>query len=302
MRVLVTRHDKIGDFITSLPMCKILKDQTEHEVVMLVSKINYDLASKLDFVDDVIEYTDDILELSKRIKAKNIDVSISGYIENKLGIALILAGVKKRIGPATKIAQIFFNDTLKQRRSEVKKTEWQYNLDLVKHFDESLKLEFKRPLLDTKQKRENMVVFHAGSGGSSDGNLSWDDYIKLAKAASQKAEVVFTFGPDDSEVKEYIKTHLDFDAKIRDDFKSIWDLTEFISTSKMFTSTSTGPMHLAGLTNTPTLSFFGANLFASAKRWSTISDIEIQNNFEVPAEYSIELYKTIEDTLLSKIS
>lgn len=165
-----------------------------------------------------------------------------------------------------------------------------------------MKLEFKRPLLDTKQKRENMIIFHAGSGGSTDGNLSWDDYLKLAKTASKKVEVVFTFGPDDTEVKEYIKQHLDFDAKIRDDFKSIWELTSFISTSKMFVSTSTGPMHLAGLTNTPTFSFFGANLFASAKRWSTISDIEIQNNFEVPADYSDELYTNIENSLLSKIS
>ena len=302
MRVLVTRHDKIGDFITSLPMCKVLKEQTGHEVIMLVSKINCDLASRLEFVDEVIEYTDDILELSKRIKAKKIDVSISGYIENKLGIALILAGIKQRIAPATKIAQIFFSKTLKQRRSEVKKTEWQYNLDLVKFFDENLKLEFKRPLLDMKSERKNLVVFHAGSGGSSDGNLNRDDYLKLAKEVSKVSEVAFTFGPDDNEIKAYIKEQLDFDAKIRDDFKSIWELTEFISTSKMFVSTSTGPMHLAGLTNTPTLSFFGANLFASAKRWSTISDIELQNNFEVPAGYSKELYEDIQKRLLSKIS
>lgn len=121
MRILVTRHDKIGDFITSLPMCKVLKEQTKHEVVMLVSKINYDLASKLDFVDDVIEYTDDILELSRRIKAKNIDVSISGYIENKLGISLILAGVKTRIAPATKIAQIFLIVLLNKEEVKLKK-------------------------------------------------------------------------------------------------------------------------------------------------------------------------------------
>ena len=302
MRVLVTRHDKIGDFITSLPMCKILKDQTEHKIVMLVSKINYDLASRLDFIDEVIEYTDDVFELSKRIREKNIDVSISGYIENKLGIALIIAGVKKRIAPATKIAQIFFNDTLKQRRSEVKKTEWQYNLDLVKHFDENLKLDFQKPLLNTKKKRENITIFHVGSGGSSDGNLSLDDYLRLAKAVSEKSEVVFTFGPDDIEDKEYIKNHLKFDANIRDDFKSIWDLTNFISISKIFISTSTGPMHLAGLTNTKTVSFFGANLFASAKRWSTISDVELQNNFEVPVDYTNELYQDIQKTLLSKIS
>ena len=302
MTILITRHDKIGDFITAIPMCKVIKEQTNHKIVMMVSKVNVQLAKKLNFIDDVIEYSDDSFTLLGRLAPFKFDISISGYIDFHLGLCLFLAKIPIRIAPATKIAQIFFNKKVKQRRSEVKKTEWEYNLDLLKQLNNSLKLEFEKPLLNIDSAKEDFIVFHTGFGGSSDGNLTLDDYIKLAKKVSQTKKVVFTFGPDDDQSKQYIEENIDFDADIRDDFKSLWDLTLFISTCSLFVSTSTGPMHLAGLTNTKTLSFFGENLFASSKRWATISSKEQQNNFEVPQNYTKEFYDKIENKLMEIVT
>jgi len=301
MNILITRHDKIGDFITALPMCKVLKEQTNHKIVMMVSKVNVALAKELDFIDDVIEYDEDTFTLLRRLAPFKFDVSISGYIDFNLGFTLFAARIPIRIAPATKIAQIFFNKKVKQRRSEVKKTEWAYNLDLLHKFDKTLNLDFQRPLLNLDTTKEDFIIFHTGFGGSSDGNLTLDDYLKLAKKATTYTKVVFSFGPDDGESKEYILANLDFEATIKDDFKSLWDFTQFIATCKLFVSTSTGPMHLAGLTNTPTMSFFGENLFASSKRWSTVSDIKYQNNYEVPANYSEEFYDKIENKLMEII-
>ncbi len=305
MNILVTRHDKIGDFVTMLPVCKVLKEQTNHKIVMLVAKVNVALAKELDFIDDVIEYTDDSKALLKSIKSYNFDVSISGYIDTTLGKVLFQSRIPTRIAPATKIAQLFFNKRVKQRRSEVKMREFEYNLQLLKAFDESLKLDFKRPLLavgsissNENIDNEDFIIFHAGFGGSSDGNLTLDDYLKLAKKALHFTKVVFSFGPDDGESKKYIESKLDFEATIRDDFKSLMEFTKFIASSKLFVSTSTGPMHLAGMTNTPTLSFFGANLFASAKRWGTISDEKLQHNFTVEENYRSEVYEEIEKTMI----
>jgi len=298
LTILITRHDKIGDFITALPMAKVLKEQTKHKIVMLVSKVNVALASKMDFIDEVIEYSEDSFTLLGRINKVKPDVSISGYIDFHLGLCLFLARIPVRIAPATKLAQIFFNKTLKQRRSLVEKREWEYNLDLVKQFDENLQLTFQKPLLKVDVEKENRVIFHVGFGGSSDGNITLDEYLKLAKEVSGVSEVVFSFGPDDAVSKEYIISNLDFTATIRDDFSLLWDFTLFIATAKLFVSTSTGPMHLAGLTNTPTLSFFGSNLFASSKRWGTISDESCQNNFEVPVGYGEEFLKSVETRMM----
>jgi ADP-heptose:LPS heptosyltransferase len=57
-------------------------------------------------------------------------------------------------------------------------------------------------------------------------------------------------------------------------------------------------MHLAGLTNTNTISFFGNNLFASSKRWATISDKSCQNNFEIPSNYGDEFLETVKERMM----
>jgi ADP-heptose:LPS heptosyltransferase len=300
MNLLITRHDKIGDFILTLPLFKAIKEQyPQTKLTALVSKVNFEFAQKIEFIDDVILYDkENLTNTIYEIKSRKFDASISAFIDMELGKLLFKCGIKNRIAPATKIAQLFFNKRVKQRRSKVEKTEWQYNLDLGLKLFPDLKLIFSTPLLKLNTKKEKKVVFHPGFGGSSDGNLSLDDYINLARSIQKSSyDVIFTFGPDDGVSKEYIKKHLDFDAQILDSKMSLYDFTLFLSSCYLFVSTSTGPMHLAGAVNTKTLSFFGDSLFASDKRWATISDKKNQNNFLVPNNYSKSLYLKIEKRL-----
>jgi ADP-heptose:LPS heptosyltransferase len=315
--LLITRHDKIGDFITTLPMIRIAKrDLKDTNVIVMVSKVNYELAKSIDYIDDVILYENCVFKLISAIKEKKINVSISVFSDTKLAIALLLAGVKHRFAPATKIAQIFYNHRIVQRRSKVAMTEYEYNIELLKAYDKHIHAHFHKPLIEFKSEETSAqlekfknelhivgeykyVAFHPGYGGSSDGNLSLDDYIFLAKSLENKKniKVVFTFGPDDTKSKEYLQPKIDFDCIIYDSKLSLIDFCRLLSSFELLVSTSTGPMHLAGAVNTKTLSFFGSNLFASPKRWATISDTENQNNFCVPKHYDRNLYKSIENKL-----
>ena len=56
-------------------------------------------------------------------------------------------------------------------------------------------------------------------------------------------------------------------------------------------------MHLAGAVNIKTISFFGNNLFASSKRWATISENKNQNNFMLANNYTASAYQKIENKL-----
>ncbi len=305
MNLLITRHDKIGDFCVTLPLFKAIKEQYPNtKVTALVSKVNFEFAKNIEFIDDVILYDkNDLGKTLQTIKDKKFDASISAYIDTALGKMLFKSRIKKRVAPATKIAQIFFNKRVSQRRSRVEKTEWQYNLDLAKKIFPDIKLDFTRPLLNFEEKKEKRVIFHPGFGGSSDGNLSLDDYLNLARSISNSSyEIVFSFGPDDGVSKEYIEKKLDFKATIFDSRISLYEFTKYLACSSLFVSTSTGPMHLAGATNTKTLSFFGNSLFASSKRWATISKVENQNNFMLSADYSKEEYLKIEKRLEEIIS
>lgn len=319
MKLLITRHDKIGDFVVTLPLFKAIKtSRPEIKTCALVSKINYEFAKNIDFIDEVILYDKDNFYVTlKRLRDAKIDLSISAFINTQLGLLLFLSGIKKRIGPATKLAQIFFNKKVTQRRSQVKKTEFEYNLELALKFDPSIKLEFKKPILKVSGSKiiedfrnkynidssKKIVGFHPGYGGSSDGNLKFDDYVKLArKAASLKnIQVVFTFGPDDLEAKKELESAIDLEAVFYESKGPIIDFCKLLSGFELFISTSTGPMHLAGAVNTKTISFFGDSLFASSKRWATVSEEKNQNNFMLSSDYSDEIYEEIEKTMINNL-
>ena len=301
MNLLITRHDKIGDFLVTLPLFKAIKEQYPNtKLTALVSSVNLDFAKSIDFIDDVILFNkEDLNKTLQEIKSKKFDASISAYIDTALGKLLFKSKIKKRVGPATKLAQIFFNKRVTQRRSKVLKTEWQYNLDLAKVLFPNIKLNFSRPLLHMQVEKEKRVIFHPGFGGSSEGNLILDDYISLAKKVNKtEYKAVFTFGPDDNASKDYISKNIDFEVELLDSKMSLYDFTKYISASSLFISTSTGPMHLAGATNTKTISFFGDSLFASSKRWATISEEKNQNNFMLNSSYTKEEYYKIENCLM----
>ena len=71
---------------------------------------------------------------------------------------------------------------------------------------------------------------------------------------------------------------MDFEATIFDSKISLWEFTKYLSTSLVFVSTSTGPMHLAGATKYNNTFIFGNTLLQAVKRWATISDEKFQNN------------------------
>lgn len=302
MNILITRHDKIGDFITTLPLFFVIKKAyPKAKIYALVSKINVELANQIDFIDEVILYDKNhFWQTLQTIKKAKINTSISAFIDTKLGWLLWLSGIKSRIAPATKIAQLFFNQTLKQKRSRVEKTEVLYNLDLAKKLDKHIDLSFDKPLLklcknnDFRDKyqlnnNQKIVLIHPGYGGSSDGNLTLTDYIKLAKIANKinNIQVVWTFGPDDLGTQKQIEKMLDFESIIYQP-ATLLDFCHLINNSELLISTSTGPMHLAGALNIKTISFFGHSLFASPKRWATVSDGNKQSNFIVNKNTKLE--------------
>jgi len=315
VNILITRHDKIGDFVTSLPLYYVVKKANPHaKIYALVSKVNLELAKQIDFIDEVILYDKDHFWLTLRnIRAVNINVSISAYIDTRLGWMLFLSGIKTRIAPATKLAQIFFNKTLKQRRSLVEKTEVMYNLDLAKILDKKIDLNYKTPLLklDNKQifrsknqlQDKKIVLFHPGYGGSSDGNLTLEDYLKLAKVVRNlpNVQAVWVFGPDDLNTKEQIIRLIPESDMIYHP-PTLLDYCFLIGDSELLISTSTGPMHLAGVLNIKTVSFFGNNLFASSKRWATVSETNKQLNIEIDKDYQQDFLKKIIDLAVQKLN
>lgn len=318
MNILIVRTDKLGDFITALPACKVLKNYNlKNKIYICVAPLNESLAKECDFIDEVI--VDDgcsVFKLAKKFKNAKIDVSITLFSNTRVAFAQFLAHIKKRIAPATKIAQIFYTKRVRQKRSKVKMAEFEYNLELTKVLFSDINLSFKKPLLAFKNTQDiytkfckkyhitqDIIAFHPGFGGSSDANWNIDQYIELAKTAlhAKNKQILLTFGPDEQELYDYCNTKLngtDIILYISQD--GLVNFAKLLSNFKLFISTSTGVYHLCALVGTPTMTFFGNSLFASAKRWKSISDESIQNHYMISddSQQRDQMFKEIKQKLL----
>ena len=302
MNIAVVRTDKLGDFITALPACKVLKNYDKNnKIYVCVSSMNAPLARECDFIDGVI--IDDgcnVFELSRRLKEFKVDVSITLFSNTRVAVAQFLAGIKIRIAPATKIAQIFYNKRIKQRRSEVKMAEFEYNLELTKILFPDINTNYEKPLLrfddadviyrkfcaDNRIEKD-IVAFHVGFGGSSDANWSLDEYEILIREVLHvnKYQVVLSFGPDEKILQSQMQQRLrDTSAVFYLSNEGIVGFAKLIVNFKLFVSTSTGTYHLASLIGTPTMTFFGDSKFASAARWRAVGDEVLQKYYMLPQE------------------
>jgi len=306
MNILVVRTDKLGDFITALPTCKVLKEHNpKNKIIVCVAPMNKELARACDFIDEVI--VDDggkMFDFVEKIKAIHADISFTLFSNTRVAFAQFLARIPRRVAPATKMAQIFYTDKITQRRSQVKMAEFEYNLELTKALFPKIDLRYDTPLLELKNKPaplEGSICFHVGFGGSSDANWTLDEYEILIREALQMHKVVLTFGPDEEHLLEDMKHRLKGeDVSFYLSNRGIVEFARYISGFKLFVSTSTGTYHLASLVGVPTMTFFADTLFASSKRWRGVGSINLQKNYMIPQDKQkrAELFEEIQRELL----
>lgn len=318
MNILVVRTDKLGDFVTALPAMYVLKQHNpQNRIIACVAPLNIGLAQSCEFIDEVI--VDDgknLFAFVSKLKAAKIDVSITLFSNTRVAFAQFLAQIPKRIAPATKIAQIFYTSRVTQRRSEVKMTEFEYNLELTRALFRDINLEYKKPLLEFKDSKnvhdifcinndieKEIIAFHVGFGGSSDANFTIDEYEILIREVikQEKYQVVLTFGPDEKELYEEMQNRL-FDVNVVFYFslEGLVYFAKLISSFKLFVSTSTGTYHLASLVGTSTMTFFADTLFSSSKRWRSVGDAKLQKHYMI-AHDTIkrkELFEEVKKELL----
>lgn len=303
MNILVVRTDKLGDFITALPAIYLLKKYNlKNKIVLLVAPINEKLALACEFIDEVIvDYEkESVFALAKKLKSANIDASVTLFSNTRVAFAQFLAGIANRIAPATKIAQVFYTKRVKQRRSEVKMAEFEYNIALVQTLFEGIGRKYPQPLLRLSGAKESyesfcrennitkdVVAFHVGSGGSTEANWNLDEYAILIKevCSHAKHQVLLTFGPDETVLCKEMQEKLESEDVVFYVSKDgLVAFAKLLSNLKLFVSTSTGTYHLASLVGTPTLTFFGDSLFASPARWKSVGDERLQAHFMLPRD------------------
>ncbi len=232
--------------------------------------------------------------LAKILRQEKFDAVITLFSTSRVGLAAALAGIPYRLAPASKLAQIFYNHRLVQRRSRSEKPEYQYNQDLMRYFLKSHNIPIiddpAPPFLHFEAKRiaqlkedfckshglspdQHLIFIHPGSGGSAN-NLSIGQFASLARnlASREKQTLVITAGPGElAQAEALCKLLNNIPHLLYHSTSGLKAFAEHIQFADLFISGSTGPLHIAGALDVPTVAFYTRRRSATALRWQTLN-------------------------------
>ncbi|MBU2514056.1 glycosyltransferase family 9 protein [bacterium] len=292
-RILVSRTDRIGDFILTLPVFETLKKELDLFLTVLCNKSAVPLLENNPFVDDVITISqnEDPTSTITTINAQNFDTLL--VMVNDPLIIKLLPSVQRipvRIGPLNKPSVLFrYSHPVIQKRSRSIMNEAEYNLELLQIFgitqlsaikprlylsnEEIQAFQSKfQDLFPFESNEIPIIVLHPGMGGSAL-NLKFDLYRKILFELLKKNYFVALTGSDNKEYSENKRLIQAQDMAVKSKVANVAgrftlrELSILISLARLYIGPSTGPTHLANAVQTPLITFYPPIQVQSATRW-----------------------------------
>lgn len=298
MRIIISRTDKIGDLILSIPSFFMAKKMyPEAEIILLVRNYNYEIVKNLPFVDRVYKIDDFRQEeLLEKIKYFNADVFVALYNDSYIAKLTKASGAKRRIGPISKLSSIFaFNYGVYQKRSKSIKNEADYNLDLIrkidsKRFDEVFEIETKIYIEDSqrivaerffeeKSIGEKSLIVNPFMGGSAK-NITDEQYISLLQKIYDRVEgmdIVITCHISEEERGQQIIDKIGRErVYLFANGGSLLNLAAIIEKGKVYFGGSTGPTHIAGSLQKEIVAIYPNKKTQSPTRWGVYNNKNVE--------------------------
>ncbi|MBJ7549203.1 glycosyltransferase family 9 protein [Marinomonas ostreistagni] len=300
MKILVVRNDKIGDFVLALPAFKAIKQAFPNAtVVALVPAYTMDIAKACEWIDEVIldpKKPDEIKSFSKVLQAKQFDAAICLFSNTYNAKLVRKARIPVRVAPATKWVQFLYTHTLRQQRSKSEKPEYQYNLELADYLIKVLNgpkhttsphhlLSVSDDLKMAQKSKLNKMLgvsfeqrtcfIHPVTGGSSN-TLTQAQWSKLIIFLNQltPTHFVITAGPGESAISKALVDSMEDKVEritLYDENDGVEDFVRSIAVADLFIAGSTGPLHIAGALDVPTIGFYPKKRSSTPLRWQTLN-------------------------------
>lgn len=296
--ILVTRTDRLGDVILTLPLLSCLRKVfPDAKIFFLVNVYLKKLLDSYEGIDEII-YSDEKENkgtLQEIIRSKNIDMAINVKPDFNLATIFYRLGIKYRIGTAYRWFSFLYNFKVSVHRKRSDLHESELNLMMIKSFfdeecgnesgkfkiDESKRNELNKKLSGYNfELKEKYIIIHPGSGGSAK-DLPVENIIEFIKIFSIEYEnfkIVLTGLQGENEMAEKIIT-----GSVKKDMTlnlcgklDLGEMLILINESSLFISNSTGPIHIAGALNKKIIGFYPNEKPMHAGRWKPLG-----NNVEI---------------------
>lgn len=334
-RILVVRPDRLGDVVLSLPVIEALRDRHPRaRITMLVRGFVAPIVERAPGVDEVIVYDPEgrhegfggTFALAEELKRRSFDLALSLQASFPVSLAVWRSRIPVRIGPLHHwYTYLFFNRGVRQRRSQVRMHEAEYNIELAVDggaFERPERKIVPRLAVSEAERAsaaewlashgiargDTLIGVHAGMGGSA---LNWpeENYAKLsARLLDSGFSVLLTSGPEESALIARLRSRIAGYADKREGLsqlavysgsavRDLRFLAALQSLCRVFVAPSTGPLHLAGAVGTPTVSFYPLIPVQSPKRWGPYTDNASHSIVLTPVSESGMTEITVESAL-----
>jgi len=310
-RIIISRTDKIGDLVLSIPSFFMVKKMYPNaEITILVRKYNYEIVKNLPYIDRVVKIDDyRRVELIEKIKYFKADVFIALYNDEFVMQLAKASKASVKIGPLSKIKSFFiYNKGVLQKRSKSIKNEAEYNLDLIKKLDSKkfddlfeLKTEIcyeekHRKAVEIFIEEENIkspiLVINPFMGGSAK-NISDEEYIELIKVVLDKIEnidVVLTCHISEEDRGQRILDGIGSErVHLYANGGDLLNLAAMIDRADVYFGGSTGPTHIAGALKKSIVAIYPNKKTQAPLRWGVFGHKDV--TYIVPDRDKKENYK-----------
>jgi len=296
-RILITRTDRIGDVILSLPAVKAARKAFPgaHIAVIVQPRIPDILKGNPD-IDEVIVYDKNEAHKGiaknfgfiRQLKAKRFDMALILHSTKRINLICFLAGIPKRIGYARGKADFLLTDRMEYTKKAGEKHEAEYSLDVLRHL--GIEPEFSNPVIyvqaeDEKKageilrglgvkQGERFAILHPGASCKSK-MWSPENFAKIGDALieSLKIKVMINLAPDQAVLGEKVIGIMGNKPIFFCDPTSLGELAALFKKSSLVISNDSGPVHIAAAVGTPVISIFGRNQKGlSPARWRPLGD------------------------------
>jgi ADP-heptose:LPS heptosyltransferase len=288
-RFLVSRTDRAGDLILTLPLFRELRRSfADAHIIAHVRSYTAPLLKLCPEVDEIIiddDYPAGLLSspLRQAFQKLAVDHCFMVHPTGRAILAAWRAGIGRRTGRASNIWQLLLNDRRVQKRSRNEKHEFCYNLDLLTGTVADISYSPYLFRLTDVQKTAGTatiadlglhrpIIIHPGHGGSAH-NISTKRYAELAEMLlKHDLPVLISLGPGEEKLKSHFEPlkcdKLNFLCNIPD----LAVLAEAFSACAAFVGGSTGPLHLAAALQLPTVAFFPPVAAMTPARWGPVGN------------------------------
>lgn len=289
-KIVISRTDSIGDVALTLPVIGILRQKYPKVIIVfLCNTYTKPIVDTVDGVDEIWSWAE-LQEMGDGkqlawLKSQNVDVFIHVFPRREIARLVRKANIPHRIGTSHRLFHILTcNHRINFTRKNSPLHEAQLNTKLLK----PLGIDKVYPLSDLNsfvkctntakledefsallQKNKTNIIFHPKSKGSA---LEWgvNNFIALAKALPLDKFQIFFTGTEDEAI--YFRNELPSQSNIIDlsGKMTLAQLISFIDKADTLVAGSTGPLHIAGLTNINAVGLYTSRRPLHPGRWQPL--------------------------------